>query len=108
MRPDESLFVLSELYRQRNEEYGDNYKNFGAIIEVMFPNGIHLSCASDFNRIAVLFHILDKITRYIANFDNGGHQDSLDDVSVYAQMLKELDLDRAAVQTRDEKRTSSI
>jgi hypothetical protein len=36
-------------------------------------------------------HRVTKETRYACNFDRGGHQDSLEDISVYAQMAAETD-----------------
>jgi|TARA_R110002096_G_scaffold404993_4_gene602906 hypothetical protein len=106
VRPDESLEELANLYRQRNQLYGDNYKNFGNVVSSLFPDGIHVDGASNINRLSVLFHIIDKVTRYIANFNDGGHEDSLDDISVYSQMLKELDNDQRAIQTGHEKGNS--
>jgi hypothetical protein len=32
-----------------------------------------------------------KLARYANNFFTGGHADSLEDISVYAQMLREVD-----------------
>ena len=58
------------------------------LLSSLFPDGIHVDGASNINRLSVLFHIIDKVTRYIANFIDGGHEDSLDDISVYSQMPK--------------------
>lgn len=87
----EALARLSELYKQRNELYGDNYKNFGKLIMVFFPDGIKLLSESDHCRFALLIHLCTKISRYAEMFTRGGHADSLDDITVYSQMLRELD-----------------
>lgn len=79
------------IYRERNALYGDNYKRFGHVMLHMFPGGLTLRSAEDFNRFGVLVQIVGKVTRYAANFERGGHADSLDDNIVYAAMLRELD-----------------
>ena len=45
----------------------------------------------DWNRLCLLFMMASKLSRYCASYTNGGHPDSLDDNSVYAQMLNEID-----------------
>lgn len=87
----EQLDRLSDLYRSRNSEYGNNYMQFGPAIKAMFPNGVMITTEHDFNRIGVLVQAYAKFTRYVANFSRGGHSDSLDDLAVYAMMLKEID-----------------
>lgn len=80
------------IYEQRNQLYGDNYKRFGKIMAILFPNGIDLQNADDFNRFGIFVQVVSKITRYAENFSRGGHDDSLDDNAVYSMMLKELDI----------------
>jgi len=87
----EFLRAAAGIYEERNVLYGDNYKRIGPIFELLFPNGIELKKADDFNRFAVFVQILGKVTRYAENFPHGGHEDSLDDNAVYSMMLKELD-----------------
>jgi hypothetical protein len=79
------------IYEERNKLYGDNYKRFGEIMRCLFPNGLELKSAEDFNRIGIFVQVVSKVTRYGENFVRGGHPDSLDDASVYAMMLQELD-----------------
>lgn len=85
------LEEAAALYRQRNAVYGNNYKRFGHILATLFPEGLVLRTADDWNRMGVLFHVIDKLTRYTNNFANGGHADSLCDAKVYIAMLEELD-----------------
>lgn len=87
----EQLRNCANIYEERNKVYGDNYKHFGKIMVGLFPNGLTLETEDDFNRIGVFVQAVSKITRYAKKFSSGGHADSLDDLSVYSQMLRELD-----------------
>jgi hypothetical protein len=90
--PPERLTKLGDIYKERNAAYGDTYKNFGFLAQSMFQGSdIVLSSVEDFNRMFILFHMADKLFRYASTFSSGGHQDSLDDLAVYAQMLAEYD-----------------
>jgi len=84
------LRSAAKLYEDRNKIYGDNYKRFGPALNGLL-NGVALSTSDDFNRFGILVQIFSKISRYCNMFDKGGHNDSLDDIAVYAMMLKELD-----------------
>lgn len=92
MKPQDSLRAAAEIYEQRNKLYGDNYKKYG---HAFFPllKGLLVETPHDLNRMGVLHMILSKVSRYCENFNKGGHDDSLDDLAVYAMMLKELDQD---------------
>ena len=97
-RPDLAPPTVPELleraaakYRERNAQYGNNYKNFGPILMALFPEGISIKDAHDANRFGVLIQIIAKLSRYAVNFGVGGHQDSIHDLQVYAAMLEELD-----------------
>lgn len=85
------LCSAADIYEQRNKIYGNNYFRFGTVAREILGN-IELKSAEDFNRFGILVQILSKITRYGENFKRGGHDDSLDDLAVYAMMLKELDI----------------
>ena len=87
----EMLRELSSLYEERNSLYGDNYKLHGVTMQGFFPNGIRLGTVKDYNRYSIFKEIVTRLGRYAYNFENGGHVDSLNDISVYAQMLQELD-----------------
>ena len=86
------LSELGSIYKDRNKTYGDNYKNFGKVMSGIFPNGLTVQTEDDFNRLGVFVQLIAKATRYGNAFDKR-HADSLDDTSVYAQMLRELDDD---------------
>lgn len=85
------LEAAAKTYEDRNKVYGDTYKMHGDVVTALFPNGVNLQGVEDHNRFGVLTMMVGKLTRYAQNFENGGHEDSLHDLSVYSQMLKELD-----------------
>jgi len=85
----------AKIYEERNKMYGSNYKRFGPIMQMLFPDGLRLKSADDFNRFGIFVQVVAKITRYAENFTRGGHADSLDDMAVYGMMLRELDQDAA-------------
>jgi hypothetical protein len=86
----EMLIEASNLYKERNALYGDNYKRFGPALHSLISS-VKIDNPDDFNRFALLTQIFSKMSRYCQLFAEGGHDDSLDDMAVYAMMLKELD-----------------
>ena len=92
---DEALHKLADLYLDRNKLYRDNYKKFGALMVALqnfVPGGkFPTETEDDWNRLCMLFMLASKMSRYCANYTDGGHPDSLDDDTVYAQMLNEID-----------------
>lgn len=93
MRVPEMLREGAETYEERNALYGDNYKSFGLVMCSLFPHGVSCKDVDDFNRLGVLVQIVGKLGRYCEQFEAGGHDDSLLDLAVYSQMLRELDED---------------
>lgn len=87
----QALRDAAAIYEERNKLYGDNYKRHGQVMAAMFPTGVELHDLHDHNRFGVFTQIVAKLTRYAENFQRGGHVDSLDDMTVYSQMLQELD-----------------
>ena len=85
-QPDERLVKLANLYTERNEEYGDAYQNVGKILEVLLPK--FNICESDWTRIAMTVFMVVKLQRYCHSFT---HEDSLDDLAVYSQLLNYFD-----------------
>lgn len=86
----EYLRLAATTYIERNLVYKDNYKLVGPIYKALFPTGVSLNSETDFNRFAILTQIIAKLSRYTFNW-RSGHSDSLNDLSVYAAMLRELD-----------------
>lgn len=91
MRVPEMLREGADTYEERNAVYGDNYKNFGRAMRALFPRGIECQSVDDYNRLGVIVQIVGKLGRYCEQFGEGGHDDSLLDLAVYSQMLRELD-----------------
>ena len=86
------LKAKADLFNERAALYGDNYMRFGHImkqllhVQMLDPMDHHAM-----NRLGIFVQIVSKLTRYGENFTAGGHDDSLDDIAVYAMMLKSLD-----------------
>lgn len=87
----DALRACAATFEQRNKQYGDSYKNLGKIMVELFPDGLTLETVDDFNRFGCFFEMTNKMQRYSHNFTSGGHADSTHDISVYSQMLEELD-----------------
>ena len=79
----------AELFKSRNAEYGNAYKNHPSLMFAMLGN-IELKTEEDYNRYEAITSIVGKLNRYCKNFNNGGHKDSADDLVVYAAMLAEI------------------
>lgn len=84
------LSELSTLAEKKGQEYGDSYLLVGDALKALLPDGIRLQTVTEYRRFGVLVQIFSKLQRYCHNFE-AGHPDSLDDLSVYAQILRELD-----------------
>jgi len=87
----EKLQLLSKTQKEKELEYGEAYKRKGEVMLAIFGDGIVLNTKEDFNRYSVFEFMISKIIRYGNNFHCGGHEDSLNDISIYSQILKHLD-----------------
>lgn len=88
----ERLRAAADLFEERNAAYGGNYLLFGRVLHEMFPSGVTVDTPDAWRRVALVVHLMTKMTRYACNATRGeGHRDSLEDMSVYAQMLSECD-----------------
>lgn len=89
--PDVRLKQLAELFEQRNKLYGSTYKKHGPIVMAIFGGSIpEIRADIDSSRMAIINVVASKLSRYAENWQTG-HVDSLNDISVYCQMLRELD-----------------
>ena len=84
------LQAAARTYLKRNAVYGNNYKEFGRVMQGLFPRGLTLTTEEEWNRFGVFVMVMVKVTRYAQNFKRGGHADSAHDLAVYAAMLEEL------------------
>ena len=84
-------FILDEMadtYRARNQVYGDNFRMVGRVMEAMFPNGVVLRTADDFNRWHLFELKIVKLTRFAIS--GLLHVDSIHDDGVYSAMVEAL------------------
>lgn len=96
-RAPDLLAAAAETFRERNALYGDNYLLFGEVMAAFFPQGLPpLRSIEDFNRLGIFVQCAHKLSRYAAQFGNGGHQDSAHDLVVYAAMLEEVTQNESA------------
>lgn len=93
------LREAAAVFEERNLVYKDAYRKVGPIMEALFPDGVKLAVSEDHNRFHILMLIVVKLTRYSSAFD-GGHPDSITDISTYAAMLA--GLDREMIDARTE------
>ena len=90
-KPDKRLESLGKLYKERNKQYGNAYMKAGRTLKNIFPKYRNIS-ENEWGRIALVVLMVVKITRYGNNIEKG-HEDSLKDLSVYAQMAAHYDED---------------
>lgn len=93
---DQFLTEAAETFKEKNKEYGDNYKNVGGAMAALFPDGVTLKTADDFNRFHIFMLGVVKQSRYCINWNKGGHQDSVHDNTVYSAMLESIDAEIAS------------
>jgi hypothetical protein len=87
MTPPEFLEDAANTFRERAKIYGNNWRTIGDMLAGLFPSGLSVKTADDWNRLHLLLLIAVKFTRYSNNFAAGGHADSVRDLTVYAAML---------------------
>ena len=85
------LHALANLFNERNGVYGDAPGDTARIMEVLLPVLPENPSVHDRKRLYLLEMVVCKLARYGNNFMSGGHEDSLDDLAVYATMLNEED-----------------
>jgi hypothetical protein len=88
----ERLQNLVDLRNQRSNLYGDNYVRAGIAMKVLFGKPLTLTSSLDHARYGLLTQVMSKLSRYAVQWETGD-EGSLDDLSVYAQLLAEVDDD---------------
>jgi hypothetical protein len=88
MTPEHILQAAAETFRERNAVYKDNHVKVGEMMAALFPDGITLKNASDFQRWHLFELMIVKITRFVNG--NMEHHDSIRDIAVYAAMIESL------------------
>jgi len=87
----EILSRLEKLYKDRNAEYGENFRVVGKVIEALFHDPPELFTEQDWNRWHLFELAIVKLTRYVEHYDKGGHKDSIEEMIVYLGMVAMLD-----------------
>lgn len=85
------LRAAADLFEERNAAYGGNYLTMGAVMSAIYPQGLTVKTQEEWTRLMLQVLRVMKETRYAQNFQKGGHEDSLDDLAVYALMAAETD-----------------
>lgn len=81
----------TDVYRDRNAVYKDNFRLVGKVMEALFPEGRPpLTAAAEYDRWHIFELVIVKLTRYANNFDTP-HEDSLLDMLPYLGILGGLD-----------------
>tara|TARA_R110000744_G_scaffold196160_1_gene315329 strand:- start:1012 stop:1314 length:303 start_codon:yes stop_codon:yes gene_type:complete len=89
----ERLKGLASIFEQRGKLYKDGYKRHGEILKALFPEGVDQDDEKTLNRYVIVVYLITKLVRYCDNFTAGGHEDSLDDLAVYAEILNSYDME---------------
>lgn len=84
------LNAAAAIFEDRNETYGDGYLRTGALLLALFPEGgiPAITTPEEAMRLRLISMCAVKLQRYCFQFEEGGHPDSVDDLIVYAAMLK--------------------
>jgi hypothetical protein len=90
----EILALAANTFRERNAMARDNYKVVGRLLEALFPEGLKVESAHDWERLNILLSILGKLTRYTQSWKEGGHEASLLDIPTYAAILAMIDANK--------------
>jgi hypothetical protein len=77
----------AETYEARNAVYGDNFRNVGAVIRAMFPDGLPEGAA-----LRDEWHLFELVIVKLTRFANAdlSHVDSIHDASVYCAMVESI------------------
>jgi len=75
-------------HRAKNAEYKDANVLVGKIMEILFPNGVTLRTAADFEKWHLFELLVVKLTRFVTS--ELEHQDSIHDLMIYAAMIESL------------------
>jgi len=86
----ERLEALIKIREERGTDYRDNYLRVGVAMTSLLGE-VRLRTPRDQIRFSLLNHIFSKLSRYCILWDKGGHEDSLNDLAVYSQILAEVD-----------------
>ena len=84
-----NLRGAAELFDAKDAEYGHSYLRTEKLLAGFFPNGVTLDTPAKMARFHCFMNCMMKMNRYAHNLEKGGHMDSVDDLMVYASILKD-------------------
>lgn len=87
----ESLNSLIKIRQERQGVYNGIENRRAEVITGLFGGYPEITNDLDLNRYGIYMKMVEKMIRYANNFYDGGHDDSLDDIAIFSQMLKEMD-----------------
>ena len=82
---------MAKLFERNNAFYKSNIDMHRDLMLALFPDGVVLKTSDDHKRMQIFSLIIVKLSRYAKNWVEGGHEDSLEDLAVYAAMLQQVD-----------------
>lgn len=82
------LTGMARTYAARNRRYKDNFRMVGRLMAVLFPAGVTLRRAEDYD----VWHLFELKIVKLSRFAISGlsHQDSIHDDAVYSAMIEAL------------------
>lgn len=84
------MMNAAELYHDKGKIYGHSYRNFGPVLEKMFPKGLFVKTADDWNRLGLFMMIMHKNMRLANNLLDTDSTESPTDAGVYNFMMAEV------------------
>jgi len=89
--PEDILIEAWDLYKDKESQYGDNWKRVGPLLLDLFEDFTPKS-EKDWDRVHLITMIFVKLTRMVNSMSgNTIHKDSTRDLVVYAAMLDSLE-----------------
>ena len=73
-------------FKTRNTEYGQTWDKVGLITNILYPEGICLTTATDFAKFHILQWLIGKLVRYV----NTSELDHIHDAGVYCFILESI------------------
>lgn len=91
-RANDFLSEGAKTFAERNRQYGDNWRDVGAVLAALHPDGRALEKAEDFE----LWHLWELIAVKLTRFANSNfkHRDSIHDAMVYCAMIEAIVVER--------------
>ena len=90
-RAAKRLEISADTMRDRDAMYGGTDDLHAAAMAAIFRGKIEIRTADDFRRFSLINMMVLKLTRYTANYQEGGHEDSITDLINYSAALAEVD-----------------